>query len=241
MKLGVRLLAVVVLAAGITACSTGEQHTPLAVAPAKPMPVLMFQPDTLDLGLVDEGKMAKGDLILRNTGDLPLTITDIQSSCGCTTAMPAQRLLPPGGFTEVHVKVDTFAKRGKVDKTLWASDDQGHTAVAHLRLTVRRNPHMALSGRSLFDAPCASCHAVPARGKRTGAEIYAAVCAMCHGAGGQGGYAPALRGRHDAAALAKLISNGAGNQYMPGFARARGGPLNAAQVQALSLWLATLQ
>jgi cytochrome c553 len=235
-----RFLAAVVLAVGIAGCGIADKPAPMAVAPAKPLPVLMFQPDTLDLGQVAEGKAAEGDLLLRNTGSVPLTITDIQTSCGCTTGMPGQRLLPPGGFTLVHVRVDTFAKQGKVDKTLWVSDDQGHTAMAHLLLRVRRNPHMALSGRSLFDAPCASCHAAPARGKATGPEIYAAVCVMCHGIGARGGYAPPLRGRHDAQALAGLISNGAGNHYMPGFARARGGPLDAAQVRALSQWLASL-
>jgi cytochrome c553 len=234
-------LFLVSLAAGITACATGSRRAQVAAAPSKPMPVLMFQPHTLDLGRVTEGKTASGDLILRNNGNVPLIITDIQTSCGCTTGMLDERLLPPGGFTMMHVRVDTFAKRGQAKKQLWVSDGQGHTATATLRLTVRRNPHMALSGRSLFDAPCASCHAAPARGKATGLEIFAAVCAMCHGANAKGGYAPSLRGGRDAAVLAKTISEGAGNHYMPAFAKSRGGPLSRDQVRALSRWLASLR
>ena len=234
-------LFLVSLAAGIAACATGSRRAQVAAAPSKPMPVLMFQPHTLDLGRVTEGKTASGDLILRNNGNVPLIITDIQTSCGCTTGMLDERLLPPGGFTMMHVRVDTFAKRGQVKKQLWVSDGQGHTATAILRLTVRRNPHMALSGRSLFDAPCASCHAAPARGKATGPEIFAAVCAMCHGANAKGGYAPSLRGARDAAVLAKTISEGAGNHYMPAFAKSRGGPLGRDQVRALSRWLASLR
>lgn len=240
MRLG-RLSLVAMLTAGIAACASAEQNAPVAGAAAKPMPVLMFQPDTLDLGQVAEGRAAEGELLLRNTGAVPLTITGIQTSCGCTTGVLDTRLLPPGGFTLVHVQVDTFAKQGRISKQLWVSDGQGHVAMARLQLTVNRDPHMALSGRSLFDAPCAACHAVPARGKHTGPEIFAAVCAMCHGADAKGGYAPSLRGRHDAKTLAALIANGAGNHYMPGFSRARGGPLDSAQVQALSRWIATLR
>ena len=231
----------VMLAAGIASCATHGQRAQVAAVPVKSMPVLMFQPRTLDLGQVTEGKTASGDLILRNNGSVPLIITGIQTSCGCTTGMLDERLLPPGGFTLMHVRVDTFAKRGQVKKQLWVSDGQGHTATATLRLTVRSNPHMALSGRSLFDAPCASCHAAPARGKTTGPEIFAAVCAMCHGANAKGGYAPSLRGGRDAAVLAKIISEGAGNHYMPAFAKARGGPLGRDQVRVLSRWLASLR
>jgi cytochrome c5 len=236
-----RLLPGFMLASALAACGAGIQGRTVEATPAKPLPILMFQPDTLDLGPVIEGRTATGDLILRNTGDAPLTITNIQTSCGCTTGMLDERLLPPGGFTLMHVRVDTFAKRGRVKKQLWVSDNAGHTAMANLLLTVRSNPHMALAGRSIFDAPCASCHAAPARGKTTGPEIFAAVCAMCHGTDARGGYAPLLRGRHDAAALAALISKGAGNHYMPGFAKGRGGPLDPEQVRALSQWLATLQ
>lgn len=233
-------LFLVSLAAGIAACTTVSRGAQVTAAPSKPMPVLMFQPHTLDLGQVTEGKTASGDLILRNNGNVSLTITGIQTSCGCTTGMLDERVLPPGGFTLMHVRVDTFAKRGRVKKQLWVSDDLGHTATATLQLTVRSNPHMALSGRSLFDAPCASCHAAPARGKTTGPEIFAAVCAMCHGANANGGYAPSLRGGRDAKVLARVINEGAGNHYMPAFSKARGGPLGRDQVLALSRWLASL-
>jgi mono/diheme cytochrome c family protein len=149
-------------------------------------------------------------------------------------------LLAPGAFTLLHVTVDTFAKRGRISKQVWVTDDRGHTATAVLRLTVRPKPHMRIAGRSIFDARCASCHAAPAAGQHEGAKIYAAVCAMCHGADARGAYAPSLRGWHDAAALARRIGDGAGNQYMPGFAKRHGGPLDAAQLRTLSHWLASL-
>lgn len=213
----------------------------LAGIPMAAASPLMLQPQSLDLGQVTEGDMAKGSLTLRNTGPVPLSITGVQTSCGCTTGVPDTRLLPPGGFTQLHVTIDTFAKRGRIEKRVWVTDDQGHTATAVLHLTVRPGRHMRIAGRSLFEARCASCHAAPAAGQYEGVKIYAAVCAMCHGADARGAYAPSLRGRHDAAALAKRIGEGTGKPYMPGFAKSHGGPLDAAQLRALSLWLASLR
>ena len=234
-----RGLSMVIVAAAMAACSaTGPAGTDAAVSQASP---LMFEPQTLDLGETVEGSQVRGELVLRNTGSVPLSLTGVQASCGCTTGQLDAHLLPPGGFTMLHIKIDTFAKRGRVEKGIWVTDDAGHTAAARLVLTVRPNPHRHIAGRSIFDMPCATCHAAPARGKDTGAAIYAAVCAMCHGADAKGGYAPSLRGRQGAAALARRIGEGTGHPSMPAFAKRRGGPLDAEQLRVLSRWLVSLR
>lgn len=224
----------------MAACSTTAPAATAADAASQVSP-LMLEPQTLDLGETVEGSQVHGELVLRNTSAMPLTVTGVQASCGCTTGRLEAHALPPGGFTLLHVTIDTFAKRGRVVKRVWVTDDAGHKATARLTLTVRPNPHRHIAGRSIFDAPCAACHAAPARGKDTGPAIYAAVCAMCHGADAKGGYAPSLRGRQDAAALAMRIGEGAGNASMPGFAKRRGGPLDAEQLRILAHWLASLR
>jgi len=201
---------------------------------------LVFEPAEVDLGTVREGEPATGMLRLRNSGSTMLEIADVQTSCGCTAVTPEDRLLMPGSFTILRVSIDTFAKQDGVHKWVQVTDSLGNRSRATLTLKVMPNPHLAAAGRSIFDKPCASCHAEPARGKQTGAAIYAAVCAMCHGDRGQGGYAPKLAGHRDAALLRSLISNGTGAQYMPAFARSRGGPLEAGQISALSSWLVSL-
>ncbi len=205
---------------------------------ARPAPALVIQPDHLDMGEVEEGTVAKATLIVRNVGRFPIHLARVEASCGCTTAEPATRDLRPGEFTALRVRVDTSGKRGRVRKRLTVTDAAGDRAMATLELTVRPNPHAAMKGRSIFDGQCARCHAEPARGKRRGAAIYAAVCAMCHGSEARGGYAPALRGL-DADLVAATLRQGRGRP-MPAFSRARGGPLDAAQIAAVAHWLSAL-
>jgi len=199
---------------------------------------LVIQPDHLDMGEAVEGQVATATLIVRNAGRFPIHLARVEASCGCTTAEPATRDLRPGEFTTLRVRVDTTGKRGRVRKRLTVTDATGDHATAMLELVVQPNPHAAMKKRNIFDGRCARCHAEPARGKRTGAAIYAAVCAMCHGDGARGAYAPALRGL-DADMIAATLRQGRGRP-MPAFARARGGPLDAAQIAAVADWLSAL-
>jgi len=200
---------------------------------------LVIQPANMDMGEVMEGKEAKATLFLRNTGPFPVHVSKVESSCGCTAVTPDTRELAPGGFTPLHVRVDTTAKQGAVKKSITVFDSQGGKAQAWLTLRVKPNPHMgAMKGKGIFDGKCASCHAEPAKGKVAGDAIYKSVCAMCHGKKAEGAYAPGLRGR-DAAFLSATLVEGLGRQ-MPSFARENHGPLSAAQIASVSTWLSGL-
>lgn len=201
---------------------------------------LVIEPTKADLGTTLEGKDATTTLLLRNASDESIYISRVETSCGCTTAEPDSRVLDPGAFTQLRVRIDTMGKRGRVEKSITVTDDKGHQAQALLSLTVRTNPHLGMkSGRSIFAAKCASCHAEPAYGKVKGSGIYAAVCAMCHGVEAEGGYAPVLKGR-DVALIRHTLYHGMGN-HMPAFSRAKGGPLTDAQIEVLSRWLSGLE
>jgi len=200
---------------------------------------LVIQPARMDMGEVVEGKEAKATFFLRNTGSLPVHVSRVESSCGCTAATPETRELAPGAFTPLHVRVDTTAKRGMVKKSITVFDSQGGTAQAWLTLAVKPNPHTgAMQAKSIFDGKCAACHAEPAKGKVRGFAIYRAVCAMCHGEKAEGVYAPGLRGR-DAAFLSSTLVNGLGRK-MPSFSRKKSGPLTKVQIANVSKWLSEL-
>jgi len=204
------------------------------------LPLLHVQPEILDMGTVKEGEEARGTLFVRNNSDATITITDVQSSCGCTVVEPKSRVLAPGAFTELEVTIDSTVKQGDVKKSVQVTDSAGNVAKAILKLHVIENPHLVREGRGLFDGKCAACHVDPVQGKKTGKAIYDAACLMCHGEEASGAYAPALTGYEDLTALQYLISHGTGSPQMPGFSKKQGGPLTQKQVLILSKWLLSL-
>jgi len=205
-----------------------------------PLPPLHLQPEKYDMGTVKEGDVAKGKLFIRNNTDRAITITDVQTSCGCTVAKPASMVIQAGGFTTLDVRIDSTVKRGDVKKSVRITDSEGHVAMSILSLKVTENPHLVREGKGLFDGKCATCHYDPVLGKMNGKDIYDAACVMCHGEGGKGAYAPGLTTIDDETALSKIIANGTGSQHMPGFAKAHGGPLTDEQVNVLTRWLLSL-
>jgi len=201
--------------------------------------VLVFDPKRLDLREVMEGDKISVKVLIRNTGKQTHQVVRLESSCGCTSVEPDTRVLAAGGFTVLHIDIDSFGKRGDVKKSIVLTDEQGNQSTAWLHLHVKKNPHAMNGKRSLFDGSCGRCHFDPAKGKETGRAIYAAVCVMCHGQNAKGGYAPSLH-HHDLSVLQHLITHGTGTHHMPAFSQKQGGPLNTMQINALSRWIISL-
>ena len=64
-----------------------------------------------DLGTVVKGDSATHAFVLRNTGDAPVTIERVTSSCGCTVA-EFDETIPPGGEGTVRAELDTLMVNG---------------------------------------------------------------------------------------------------------------------------------
>ncbi|ATX82230.1 Cytochrome C oxidase, cbb3-type, subunit III [Mariprofundus ferrinatatus] len=239
MQVNIRAVTVLLLTIFVAACTQAVKPA-TEVEPEAAASLLLFEPDHVDMGAVREGDDAVVYLRVRNSGDSMQQIADVQTSCGCSVAEPEERLIMPGNFTRIRVSIDTFAKLDDVRKWVLLTDAEGRTSKAWLTLTVRPNPHMGKTSRSIFDGKCGACHFEPASGKVKGPDIYAAVCSMCHGEGAMGGVAPAIAHIREKDVLASLIANGTGSQHMPGFATHAGGPLTDKQINALSDWLSKL-
>lgn len=66
-----------------------------------------------DFGSVVEGSFIIHKFVLTNTGDEPLTITRVRTSCGCTTIALAESTLDPGDSVELQVVFDTAGYGGR--------------------------------------------------------------------------------------------------------------------------------
>ena len=92
---------------------------------AKPAPVLKVDGPvlTLETSSHDFGSITQGDVVERvfkfkNTGNQPLIITNIQTSCGCTTPVWPRDPIMPGGSGEIKVGFNSAGKLNKQTKTL---------------------------------------------------------------------------------------------------------------------------
>ena len=114
---------------------------------------------TLEKTSVITGEELRGTVYIKNSGDKPLKIRGVSSSCGCTTLRLEKRLVEPEKEVELRFIVDTRGKLGLIEKTITIhtnTADSPHTETIHF--------HALPSGmegadtQAIFEPPCASCH-----------------------------------------------------------------------------------
>lgn len=66
-----------------------------------------FKSDTIDYGTIEKGSDGVRVFEFTNTGDAPLIISKVSSSCGCTIPKKPKDPILPGKTGEIEVKYDT--------------------------------------------------------------------------------------------------------------------------------------
>ena len=66
-----------------------------------------FKAETVDYGEIDKGADGVRVFEFTNTGDAPLIISKVSSSCGCTIPKKPEAPILPGDTGEIQVKYDT--------------------------------------------------------------------------------------------------------------------------------------
>lgn len=66
-----------------------------------------FKTETVDYGTIDKGSDGVRVFEFTNTGDAPLIIDKVSSSCGCTIPKKPDGPIMPGKTGEIQVKYDT--------------------------------------------------------------------------------------------------------------------------------------
>ncbi|HET8753374.1 MAG TPA: DUF1573 domain-containing protein, partial [Salinimicrobium sp.] len=65
---------------------------------------ITFDETEYDFGTIDRGTNVEHVFTFTNTGDVPLVITDANSTCGCTVPSYTDEPIPPGEKGELLVK-----------------------------------------------------------------------------------------------------------------------------------------
>ena len=66
-----------------------------------------FKTETVDYGEIEKGSDGVRIFEFTNTGNSPLIISDVRSSCGCTIPKKPEDPIMPGKTGEIQVKYDT--------------------------------------------------------------------------------------------------------------------------------------
>lgn len=94
---------------------------------------ITFQEDTIDYGSIVKGADGKKVFKFTNTGDAPLIITDVKSSCGCTIPKKPNGPIAPGESSTIEVQYDTN-KVGPIRRTITVVSNASEPMVA-LKIT----------------------------------------------------------------------------------------------------------
>ena len=90
---------------------------------------ITFKNDTVDYGTIAKGSDGNRVFEFTNTGDAPLIITNVKSSCGCTVPKKPDGPIAPGASSTIEVRYDTN-RVGPIRKTITVSSNASEPMVA---------------------------------------------------------------------------------------------------------------
>jgi len=90
---------------------------------------ITFKTDTIDYGTITKGSDGVRVFEFTNTGNAPLIITNVKSSCGCTIPKKPEGPVAPGESSTIEVKYDTN-RVGPIRRTITVSSNASEPMVA---------------------------------------------------------------------------------------------------------------
>jgi hypothetical protein len=97
-------------------------------------PKLWVEFPNIDIGTIYQGEIKKTPIKIKNTGNAPLQITNIQTSCGCTTVKETKKRLDPGESDSFITEFNSAGFRGKIMKTISISSNDPAAPVTNIEL-----------------------------------------------------------------------------------------------------------
>lgn len=186
---------------------------------------------------------------LKNTGEEPLEILRLSTSCSCSAAIMREQpwIIAPEAADELRVVMDLRGRRGGLTKTVYVMTNRGEQLLlVHAKVppppAVQREMNLVMAQadrQAVLRGDCARCHVTPAEGKH-GKELFEAACQICHGAEHRASFVPDLmtaKGPRDVVYWENWIRRGAEGTMMPAFAKEHGGFLDDGQIASLVEYL----
>jgi hypothetical protein len=95
-------------------------------------PKIEFAYTEYDYGTINEGGDGTSEFLFKNTGDEPLVLSDVRSTCGCTVPSWPKEPVKPGESAKIIVSYNT-RRIGPINKSITVSSN-ANTAPVVLRI-----------------------------------------------------------------------------------------------------------
>ena len=96
-------------------------------------PKIEFKSNVVDYGEIIKGSDGIRIFTFINSGDMPLEIMKVYSSCGCTIPKKPEAPIAPGETGEIQVKYDTN-RVGPIRKTITVNSNAAGTPIVSLKI-----------------------------------------------------------------------------------------------------------
>ena len=106
---------------------------PLALSAQVSGPMISFDMETIDYGDITKGSNGIRTFTFENTGDAPIEIQGVRSSCGCTIPKKPDAPIEPGKKGEITVRYDTN-RLGVFRKTITVNTNVSNAAIIALKI-----------------------------------------------------------------------------------------------------------
>jgi len=96
-------------------------------------PNIEFVSQVIDYGQIEKGSDGVRTFEFTNTGNQPLIISKVYSSCGCTIPKKPEAPIPPGEKGEIQVRYNTNLV-GPIRKTITVNSNAESTPIVSLKI-----------------------------------------------------------------------------------------------------------
>lgn len=90
---------------------------------ASAAPGIHFDQLTFDFGTIFQEGRVDHEFMARNTGDAPLKIDKVTSSCGCTAVLPPEKEIAPGATAPIRVTFRSGRMKGAISKSIYVESN----------------------------------------------------------------------------------------------------------------------
>lgn len=116
---------------------SGEFNKVMTAEEKAKAPNIEFDLTEYDANSVIEGEKVVHKYLFKNTGKSDLIIEYAKGSCGCTVAEPKEKVIPPGGSSEITATFDSQGRFGENKKSISVKSNDPDNEIVTLQLKVK--------------------------------------------------------------------------------------------------------